>query len=647
MSRNRHIIIGTAGHVDHGKTELVKALTGINTDRLREEQARGISIELGFADLQLPSGDRVGLVDVPGHERFVKAMVAGAAGMDLGLLIVAADESVMPQTREHLDIMQMLGMRAGLVVLTKCDLVDEESLEIVDAELDDVLTRTFLENAPRVRTSARTGQGLDALRQALETLTAEVPPRPTDRFFRMPIDRAFALQGVGLVVTGTAWSGRIREGESLELLPPQKPGRVRGLQVHGEKRQEAFAGERVAINIHGFKQGDVQRGMLLATPGVLHPTWMIDARLQLLPSCPRSLQNRSRVRLHHGAAEVFARVVLLDRDALDPGDSAPVQLRLEEPLCAERGDRIVVRFYSPMVTLGGAEVVDPHPKKHKRFRDTVLQEMSLKETGGPADLILDAVQRAAVRGVTLQDLQTTRLVAAEELDAVLDGLRDVSRLETIGGRIYAVECLEQARDEVCRLAQQYQQGNPLAWGIPRAELQERLGWSGSRADFTELLEALSRRGAAPQMHLRSDAVRVGSTGRDLSPEDSAALDAMEDALRAGRFAPPTAAELQQTLGIRERFAAYVSVLEEQGRVVRLNDSLLYHPEALQEIEARMRSFLSTHDAMKMGDFKDLTDISRKYAVPLLEYFDRRGVTRREGDVRRAGPQLQASAGGTA
>ena len=594
MSKNRHIIVGTAGHVDHGKTELVKALTGINTDRLREEQARGISIELGFADLQLPGGDRVGLVDVPGHERFVKAMVAGAAGFDLGMLIVAADESVMPQTREHLDIMQLLGLPAGLVVITKCDLVDEETADIVEAELDDVLAATFLESAPRVRTSARTRVGLDDLLKTLEKMTAELPTRPADRFFRLPVDRAFPLPGVGLVVTGTAWSGKIREGESLELLPPQKQARVRGLQVHGDKRAEAFAGERIAINLHGLKHEDVERGMLLATPGMMQPSWMIDARLSLLKTFDRALKNRTRVRVHHGAAEVLARVVLLDRDSLEPGESAPVQLRLEEPLCTERGDRIVLRFYSPMYTLGGVEVVDPRPEKHKRFRDDVLQDLALKETGGPADLVMDALRRSGTSGATHRDIEASRIVDAEQLDAVLDSLLEDSQVVAVGQRLFGAEALQQAVEKVTMLSEHYQKTNPLNWGIPRAELQERLQWKGSRADFGDLLDTLAAQSNEPQIHLRPDAVRVGSSGRQLSVDDESSMSALETALQEGRFAPPSAAELQKQLRVPDRFAAYVGVLEEQGRLVRLNDALLYHPAALEEIEARLKTFLGEH-----------------------------------------------------
>jgi len=391
-----------------------------------------------------------------------------------------------------------------------------------------------------------------------------------------------------------------------------------------------------------LKLEDVGRGMLLATRGTLQPAGMIDARLHLLASFDRPLRNRARVRVHHGAAEVMGRVILLDRETLDPGDSAPVQLRLEEPLCTERGDRMVLRFYSPMRTLGGAEVVDPHPSKHKRFRDDVLQDIALKETGGPADLILDALHRAGISGMTNTELERSRIVAPEKIAAVLPELQKQSKVFEIGGRLYETVALELGRQEVCRLGETHQKSNPLVWGIGRAELQERLGWKGARAQFAELLEFLSSKDGDPQINLRSDALRVGSTSRQLSPEDAASLDAMESALQAGHFAPPSAAELQKGLKVQGRFAAYVGLLEEQGRVVRLSDALLYHPAALQEIESRLKTFLADHDTMKMSDFKEMMDISRKYAVPLLEFFDRRGVTTRDGDVRKPGPQLRAS-----
>ena len=641
MRQNRHIIVGTAGHVDHGKTELVRVLTGVNTDRLREEQERGISIELGFAPLLLAGGDCVGLVDVPGHERFVKAMVAGAAGMDLGMLIVAADESVMPQTREHLDIMQLLGLRGGVVVLTKCDLVDEETAAVAMAEIEDLVRGTFLQGARIVRTSARTGQGLDDLRAALDALTAQLPPKPTDTFFRLPVDRVFGLSGVGLVVTGTAWSGTVREGDTLELLPRGLQARVRGLQVHGEKRESAFAGERIAINLHGLKADDVERGMLAAAPSMLQASWMLDVQLFVLPSFGRPLTHRTRVRVHHGAAEVLGRVALLDREALEPGQSASAQLRLEQPLATERGDAMVLRFYSPMRTLGGARVLDPTPAKHKRFRAAVLEEMQLKERGDAGALLLDAIQRAGSEGRSRSELLRARLVPAEELDPLLATLLQSNRIVRASETLYDTGLLEQTRAAVQRLAEAYQKLHPLAWGIGRAELQERLGHRGTRARFNELLELLTSLPASePALHLRPDAVRVGSPERDLPAKDREALAKLEAVLREAGVSPPTAAELQKEHGFGDRLAAYAGVLEESGTLVKVTESLLYHHDVLAGITDKLFAFLRTHEVMTMADFKDMAGISRKYSVPLLEYFDRKGITARAGDVRKPGPLVQ-------
>ena len=641
MRTNRHIIVGTAGHVDHGKTELVKALTGVNTDRLKEEQERGISIELGFAEMALPGGDHVGLVDVPGHERFVKAMVAGAAGIDVGLLIVAADESVMPQTREHLDIMQLLGLRAGIVVITKCDLIDDETIQIVEAEIQELVEGTFLQGAPIVRTSARTRQGLDTLLAQLEATTRTLPPRPVDTIFRLPVDRVFTLSGVGVVVTGTAWSGQVREGETVEVLPPGLPARVRSLQVHAEKRAAAFAGERIAMNLHGVKLDEIERGMIVAASGTLHASYMLDTRLSLLPTFGRPLRNRTRLRVHHGAAEVLGRVILLDRDELQPGESALVQLRLESPIAAERGDRLVLRFYSPMHTLGGAQVLDPNPDKHKRHRADVLQEIGLQESADPTALVLEAVRRVGIEGSDAKQLHEARIVDVATLEAKLADLCS-GQIARIGARYYATPVVEKAAADVRNAATSFQAANPLAWGIGKAELQARLGHRGAKQHFAELLEhAVQDDVRQGKVHLRPDAVRAGARSRQLADADQKILDVLESRLRDAGLTPPLPADLQKELRAANRWAAFIGLLEEEGRLVRVNESLLYHPSALADVEQRLRGFLGSHDVMSMADFKELTGLSRKYAVPLLEYFDRKGVTRRDGDVRRPGPLARA------
>jgi selenocysteine-specific elongation factor len=642
MRANRHIIVGTAGHVDHGKTELVKALTGVNTDRLKEEQERGISIELGFAELVLPSGDRVGLVDVPGHERFVKAMVAGAAGMDLGLLIVAADEGVMPQTREHLEVLSWLDLTGGVIAITKSDLADEEMLDLVEADIDSLVKDTFLEAAPRVRVSARTGSGLEALRAALDSVTARLPARPSETFFRLPVDRVFTLPGVGLLVTGTAWAGRVKEGDSVVILPVEREARVRGIQVHGEKRETAFAGERIALNLHGLKTDDIERGMMVVTPGALRPSWMLDVTLGLSKEWERPLANRTRLRIHHGAAELFGRAILLDRDVLSPGESAPAQLRLESPLAADRGDRLVLRQYSPMRTLGGAIVLDPQPSKHKRFRDDVLETLALQERGGPEERVHDAVRRAGLNGITLAELQAARLIPADSLADVVGRLAGEGSVQLVGDAYVDTPQVELAMQDVQRLANEFQRANPLARGIGRAELQERLAHRGTKARFGELLEVLSRlsAGTADAIHVRSDAVRVGSPERQLDAGDRASLEKLESLLRAGSATPPTVTDLQAKVGLGGRMAGFLKMLEDSGAVVRVGEGLYYHRSALDLVEGNLRAWLSSHPALTMSDFKELTGLSRKFAVPLLEYFDRRGLTLRRGDERVPGPMMR-------
>jgi selenocysteine-specific elongation factor len=394
---SQHFIIGTAGHVDHGKTALIRALTGAETDRLREEQERGMSIDLGFASFQLPSGRLAGVIDVPGHERFLKNMLAGAGGIDLVVLVIAADEGVMPQTREHLDILNVLQARSGLVAITKADLVDEEWLELVRDEIAGALQGTFLEGAPMLAVSSVTGQGLAELTATLDRLAEQVPTRPIVGPWRLPVDRAFTIGGFGTVVTGTLIAGVARVGDRVAVLPRGVETRVRGLQVHGSPATVVEAGTRVAMNLAGVGLEGVERGDVAAPPGVYQPTLALDVRLDVLKSCPREVKNRTRVRVHLGAAEVLARLNLLDADALQPGDSGLAQLRLESPTVAAKGDRYVLRFYSPMTTIGGGAVIDPHPPRHRRFAAAVLQNLAVKEKGTPAELVAEAVQRGGLR----------------------------------------------------------------------------------------------------------------------------------------------------------------------------------------------------------------------------------------------------------
>ncbi len=375
----KRFIIGTAGHIDHGKTTLVKALTGVDTDRLKEEKQRGISIDLGFAPFKLPGGQKAAIVDVPGHERFIRHMLAGAFGIDMVLLTIAADEGVMPQTREHMDIIELLGVDKGLVVITKKDLVDEEWMLLMEEEISEYLKGTILDGAPLMAVSAVTGEGIPDLLAAIENIAQQVQERSAEGYARLPIDRVFTIAGFGTVVTGTLWSGKINSGDTLELMPGGLQVKVRNLHVHNDKVNTAYAGQRVAVNLQGIELAEVRRGDLLATPGVLAPSYRIDARLRLLKSSKRSLSNWNRIRFHLGTDETMGRVVLLDRDQLNAGEEALVQLVMEKPVVAYQGDRFVIRYYSPVTTIGGGVVIDPRAPKQKRFREDVLEELSKKE----------------------------------------------------------------------------------------------------------------------------------------------------------------------------------------------------------------------------------------------------------------------------
>ena len=377
----KRIIIGTAGHIDHGKTTLVKALTGCDTDRLKEEKKRGISIELGFAPFTLPNGQKAAIVDMPGHERFIRHMLAGAFGIDFVLLTIAADEGIMPQTREHMDIIELLGVDKGIVVITKKDMVDEEWLMLVEDEIEEYLKESILAKAPIIAVSAITGEGIEELKEQIQTLSVLVQEKSSSGYARLPIDRVFSISGFGTVITGTLWSGKIKVGEILELMPSQKQVKIRTIQVHNEKTDTAFAGQRVAVNLQGIELNEIKRGYLLTTPGAFIPSYRIDARLRLLPASNRIIRNWNRIRFHLGTDEVLGRVVLLDRDELNPGEEAFVQIILEKQIVAQKGDAFVIRYYSPVTTIGGGTVIESNAAKQKRFKEEVLEELAIKEEG--------------------------------------------------------------------------------------------------------------------------------------------------------------------------------------------------------------------------------------------------------------------------
>jgi selenocysteine-specific elongation factor len=625
----KHVILGTAGHIDHGKTELIKALTGVDTDRLREEKERGISIELGFARFDLPSGNSLGVVDVPGHEKFVKTTVAGIGGMDIILLVIAADEGVMPQTREHLDIIDLLGVRSGVVALTKTDLVSSDEIELAHDEAEELIEGTSLEGAAIIPVSSVTRDGLDELVPELERLVEKVAERSSSGPARLPIDRAFTLAGHGTIVTGTLWSGHIKQGDKLELYPQEKETRVRSVQVHDHAVDDAVAGQRTAVGVHGISKDEISRGDTLGTPGALHVTSMLDARLRMV-SDAKPMKNRTRVHLHLGTSEVLARIVLLESDWLRAGEESLVQLRLESPVVAEKDDLFVIRSYSPVTTIGGGRILDPVPKRHKRMREDVIESLAVLEEGEAGDIVLHRLEEAGVEGLSDSDLAGVVGASGSEL---IDSLLSEGRLERLGGRMLTASRYDELKSSTERFLRQFAEGSPLEWGMSAEELRGRLSKKLERGVLEGVLAALAEDGIISR---RGDLVRLGSGDVDLTESQSRLADSIEAALSDAGASPPTLDELRQELGGKD-FDAMVKLLVETGRIVKVTSTLFFHPDVIGYMREAIGGYFDGGETqLGVPQFKDMAGVTRKYAIPLLEYFDREGTTMRSGNVRLRG-----------
>ncbi|MBI2879371.1 MAG: selenocysteine-specific translation elongation factor [Candidatus Rokubacteria bacterium] len=626
----RHVVVGTAGHIDHGKTALVKALTGIDTDRLKEEKERGITIDLGFAHLELEPGLTVGIVDVPGHERFIKNMLAGVGGIDLVMLIVAADEGVMPQTREHLAICQLLRVRDGLVALTKTDLVEADWLELVQEDVATFLRGSFLEGRPIVPVSAKTGEGVETLRAHLTELARAAPPKATDATFRLPIDRVFTIRGFGTVVTGTVTAGRIGLEERVEVYPKGVEARVRGLQTHGRPVTEAIAGQRTAVNLQGVERAALERGDVLSVPGLLRPTYMVDASLELLREAPRPLRHRERVRFHIGTSEVMARVVLLQGEALEPGERGYVQLRLEAPVVALPRDRYVVRSYSPMVTIGGGELLDIAPLKARRSA-TVAGRLRILEHGSPEEILEEQLRRVGPRGSRVGDLAARTCFGAERLRALLARLVEGGRALAVDRESYLhAEVAAGLRRKALEVLGTFHAQHPLKPGMSKEELRMRLGEVEERS-FLHLLGRLEAEGAVAG---EKDKVRLASHQVRLDPRQQAVIERLEAEFRTAGVSPPSPEEAFAKVGPgRPEDHELLQVLLDERRLIRIKEGLLFHVESLQAAEARLVAHLRARKEITPGEFKDLLGITRKYAIPLMEYFDAQRLTVRVGDKR--------------
>jgi selenocysteine-specific elongation factor len=633
----KQVILGTAGHIDHGKTSLIRALTGIDTDRLKEEKLRGITIELGFAHMDLPNGDRLGIVDVPGHERFVKHMVAGATGIDLVALVIAADEGVMPQTREHMEICQLLRVKKGLVVLTKTDLVDgPEWVEMVQDDVGEFLKGTFLEGSNIIPVSAVTGEGLEELRKALVKLVVDVDARSSDGPFRLSVDRVFSMRGFGTVVTGTSLSGKLRIGDPVTVYPSEVKTKVRGLQVHNDEVQVVLPGQRTAINLQGVERALIQRGDVVATPGALVATHMIDVHLDLLSSAPRPLKHRAKVRFHTGTAEHLATIVLLEAEELQPGKETFAQIRLDQPIAALRGDRFVLRSYSPVQTIGGGTILHPLPSKHKGHdkREAAKALRILLDADDP-EIILWHIRHAAWSGISEEELRLRANVPPKALEKALQQFisqKKVILYDKDNRRLLHPETLELLKNTILENLTDYHARFPLKTGMAKEELSAQLPKPVDTRLYNYVLRQLADQNQVAQ---EMEWVRLASHKIDLTKDEEVIRQKIEKAYREAALQPPFFKEVTAKLpGAPRQHQDVIEWMLSQGILVKAKEDIFFHAAALNELQQRLVAFLKEHGEISTPQFKEMTRASRKYTIPLLEYFDAQKVTIRIGDVRR-------------
>jgi selenocysteine-specific elongation factor len=630
----KHLILGTAGHIDHGKTSLVKALTGIDTDRLKEEKARGITIELGFAHLDLPGGIEFGIIDVPGHERFVRTMVAGAGGMDMVMLVIAADEGVMPQTREHLEICQLLGVKRGLVALTKSDTVDAEWLGLVTEEVREYLTGSFLEGAEIVPVSAKTGAGIEELKAELARMGAQAEEKRAEGPFRLPVDRVFTVTGFGTVVTGTLLSGEIKVGDEAEILPSGLSCRIRGVQSHGIKSDRGSAGQRVAVNLQGVEHTEVVRGDAVVPRGVFQTTRAVDARLDYLSSAPRELKHRSTLRLHSATYEVPAQVMLMDRAALKPGDSAFVQLRLKTPALLLPGDPFVLRSYSPQATVGGGRVLDPAPHRRRRKSAEALELLQALAEGEDTMKMLLLIREGLYSGLSLEEITRRCDLPMKRIEAALALLlsKGLAVQAVREPRIFLTrEAFDELKSHLLGELERFLAQNPMKDGMGKEELRSRLPKRSDPRFFGPLLSALEKEGKAVA---ERELVKVPGRRVSANADHAGLQEKIENALQERGAEPPTIKELCDSLHCKEKdVLEHLNLLAREGRAVKIKSDLFYAPGPVGTIKEQLLSLLKQKGEITPPEFRELTGLSRKFMIPLLEYFDQEKVTIRIGDKR--------------
>lgn len=630
----KHIIIGTAGHIDHGKTTLIRAITGRNTDRLKEEQERGISIELGFTYFDLPSGQRAGIIDVPGHERFIKNMLAGVIGIDIVLLVVAADEGIMPQTLEHLHILDLIGTKKGFVVITKSDLVEEEWLDMVEEEVREEVQGTFLENSPIIRVSSTKNKGIKEVIELVDKYSEELEERDEDDMPRLPVDRVFSISGFGTVVTGTLLSGQLKIGDEVQAFPGLKQGRIRTLQVHDKDAEIAYAGQRVAINLAGIKKGEVDRGDTIAPLNSMQDTMMLDVKFRMLKNVDRYIDNRTRLRLYLGTKEVLCRLVLLDKDEIGPGEEAYAQLRLEEKVVAKRGDKFIIRFYSPMFTIGGGEVLEPNPNKKKRFDDKAIRELEIKEIGSSTDIMENIIEEKSREFPTIKEIAIftakTEESIKEETDKLIEENKIITFSLTKDLHIIHINYFNRLKDQIIEELERFHGKYPLRSGMAKEEIRSKFLKSIKprvadifvdeliRKDFLEQkLENICMKGFEPKFN-------------------QIQLEIKEEILgifNENPFQPPKKEELLQDKRKKDEIEEVFLSLLNNGDIIKLSEEVYLTKESYNLSLEKLREFLKLRGNISIGDFRDLLNTNRKVALTLLEYFDSLKITKRDNDTR--------------
>lgn len=630
-----NLIIGTAGHIDHGKTTLIKALTGRETDRLKQEKERGISIELGFTYFDLPSGKRAGIIDVPGHEKFVKNMLAGVMGMDMVMLVIAADEGIMPQTKEHLNILSLLDIDLGFVVLTKADLVDDEWLEMVTEDVRESLKETFLEDSPIIPIDSVSGRGIDKTIDTIEAMSERVKVRDISDTARLPVDRVFSITGFGTVVTGTLIAGKISVGDEIQVYPGEKTGKIRSIQVHGQDSNHAYAGQRSALNISGLKKYDIDRGDIIAPIDSMEETMMLDVNLKLLDDAQRVIDNRTRIRLHLGTREILCRVVFLDREFLTPGESCYAQLRLEEKVVAKRGDKFIIRFYSPMMTIGGGEVLESNPPKRKRFDDSVIKELKIKEKGSTEHVVERIIKDKSNEFPSIKQLSVLTVMPEDKVKDVVKKLNEEDKviLFHLLNDIYAIhkDYFEKMSQDIKSDLEKFHKSNPLKFGIPKEEIRSRYLGSIKPKLGEACIDLLINSGIVKQ---NNDKITLHDFTVEFNQLHEEIKNKIESIFIKEKFVSANRDELIDSLEYNKNDARQVlEALIDLEILISLKEDIILHKDIYLDSLNKAKEYLQEKGSITLGEFRDLIDTSRKYAVALLEDFDQKKITKRVEDKR--------------